>query len=97
MSRLLLNTGSTPLYDRDGRPVVSGQIVHSDELADGHEALYEDGVLVYVRPADVPDTAILSEGAKAHLAEWADERGNAEPAVRDDAGVKKSTSKGGQS
>jgi hypothetical protein len=73
-------------------------------MAPEHEALYADGVLVYVRPGDVPEDAEhLSPGARAHLDEWRAEqapkkrRGNADAATSDDAGVTDSTEKGGQS
>lgn len=107
MTKLLLNAGSTPLYNAEGAPVAPGDVVLDDELAPDHEALLDDGTLVYVRPGDVPEDAEnVSQGARGHLDEWRAERdaaktsrrrGNAAPAVSDDAGVTDSTEKGGQS
>lgn len=107
MTKLLLNAGSTPLYNAAGAPIAPGDVVLDDEMAPEHEALYDDGTLVYVRPGDVPeDAANISQGARAHLDEWRAERdaskparrrGNAEAATSDDAGVTDSTEKGGQS
>lgn len=107
MTKLLLNAGSTPLYNAEGAPVAPGYVVLDDEMSPEHEALYDEGVLVYVRPGDVPEDAEnISPGARAHLDEWRSEqsekkggrrRGNAEAATSDDAGVTDSTEKGGQS
>lgn len=108
MTKLLLNTGLTPLYTATGSPVPSGAIVLDDEMDEAHEALFAEGVLVYVRPGDVPEDADhLTPAARAHLDEWDAEQaarkspkgrgGNAAPAVSDDAGVTDSTTEGGSS
>jgi hypothetical protein len=95
MTKMLLNTGSVPLYTSEGAPIPPGGIVTDDELDDGHEALVEDGTLKYVRPAeldDQEDLSNLSAAAQEHAS------GNAERGSGDDASVKKeSTSKGGKS
>jgi hypothetical protein len=91
VTKMLLNTGSTVLHTNTGAPVPPGGIVTDDEM-DAHEALMDDGVLVHVRPSELPDDAEnLSDAAREHAS------GNAAPAVGDDAGVKQSPSKGGKS
>lgn len=109
MSKLLLNTGLNPLHDAQGAPVPSGAIVLSDELDEAlADALTDDGVLVAVKPSEVPEdaTAHVSPAALAHIAEAAEARvaaraarrgGNGGAQVRDDAGVSDSTNKGGNS
>lgn len=108
MTKLLLNTGLTPLYTAEGAPIASGDIVLDDEMDEGHEALFADGVLVYVRPGDVPEDAEhLTDAARAHIDEWRAEKaaakpngrrgGNAAAASGDDAGVTDSTTEGGSS
>lgn len=89
MTKLLLNTGLVPLYNKHGAPIPSGGIVLDEEL---DEATEESVVLVHVKPGDLPEShAHLSAAARKHL------RGNADARSGDDAGVKQSTSKGGQS
>lgn len=94
MSKLLLNTGLVPLYDANGSPIEPGRIVLSDELGDDAAALEESGALVHVKPSELPEEekhSLLSDAAREHAS------GNAARASGDDAGVKKSSSKGGQS
>lgn len=96
MTKLLLNAGSVPLYTTTGAPVAPGGVVLDDEMDEAHEALVDDGTLVYVRPGDLPDNladANLSREARKH----AEAGRNADAHSGDDASVKKSTSKGGQS
>lgn len=93
MTKMLLNTGSVPLYDIKGAPIPPGAIVLDDELDPSHEALVDDGTLVYVRPSSLPeDVDHVSAAAQEHAS------GNAEAAVRDDAAVQTTPkAKGGQS
>lgn len=87
MTKLLLNTGLTPLYTATGSPVPSGAIVLDDEMDDAHEALFAEGVLVYVRPGDVPESSLgadsnMTDEAKKFHAEWAAEKAAAKPAAK---------------
>jgi len=91
MTKLMLNTGLVPLYTSTGAPVAPGGIVLDDEIDDA-AALQADGVLVHVKPSELPDDAEnLSPAARDHAS------GNADARSGDDATVKTTTSKGGKS
>lgn len=95
MTRLLLNTGSTPLHTLTGEPVPAGGIVTNDEMGPEYDGLEDEGVLVHVKPSELPEDEkqrVLSQAAREHLA------GNAGAASSDDADVNtRSTRRGGQS
>lgn len=93
MTRLLLNTGSTPLHTEAGEPIPPGGIVTNDELGPEYDGLEGEGVLVHVRPSELPEDekhSLLSKAAREHLA------GNADAKSSDDADVK-AAKKGSQS
>lgn len=91
MTKLLLNTATVPVYTDAGAPVAPGGIVLSDEM-EHHQLLEDDGVLVYVKPSELPeDLEHLTDAAREHVS------GNAESGSGDDASVSNRTRRAAQS